>query len=225
MPEELGKIEKPAVDEFKKGRKLFFVPMILAAKDFPLEFLVKVDHYWDEVESQISGLESKLGQVSHIYHELVADEGEEGLKLLKDLSLGSLEVVRCRLEKGSKLESLEDKDILTELTDWSRCLSCGLQNQKVFSRIYSFYVAANNKRNEYIAKKLNDTLKENETGILIMAEGHSVQFPADINVFYVAPPSLDSIKRWLRDNEAKIKEKPSEPSPPASQESGEPTTP
>lgn len=220
MPEELGKIEKPAVEEFKKGRKLFFVPMILADKDLPLEFLVKVDHYWDEAESQVSSLESKLGKVSHIYHELVAGEAEEGLKLLKDLNLGSFEIVRSRVEKGVKLESIEDKDILTELTDWSRCLSSGLQNQKVFSKIYTFYGEANKKRNEYVAKKLNETLKEDEIGILIMAEGHSIQFPEDINVFYVAPPSLDSIKRWLRDYEAKLREKPPEASPPTDEGPG-----
>jgi hypothetical protein len=32
-----------------------------------------------------------------------------------------------------------------------------------------------------------------------MREGHQVQFPSDIQVFYVAPPSLDEIKRWLKE--------------------------
>ena len=34
-----------------------------------------------------------------------------------------------------------------------------------------------------------------------MREGHQVQFPADIEVFYVSPPGLDDIKRWLRTKE------------------------
>jgi len=29
-----------------------------------------------------------------------------------------------------------------------------------------------------------------------------VKFPARVNVFYVAPPALDEIKRWLRNQEA-----------------------
>jgi hypothetical protein len=41
-----------------------------------------------------------------------------------------------------------------------------------------------------------------------MREGHQVQFPEDIQVFYIAPPALDEIRRWLRDQEAKP---PSEP--------------
>jgi len=38
---------------------------------------------------------------------------------------------------------------------------------------------------------------------VLMREGHQVQFPLDIQVFYVAPPGLDEVKRWLRDPEAK----------------------
>jgi hypothetical protein len=38
-----------------------------------------------------------------------------------------------------------------------------------------------------------------------MGEGHKVQFPSDIQVFYVSPPALDDLKRWMRDYEAKMK--------------------
>lgn len=33
-----------------------------------------------------------------------------------------------------------------------------------------------------------------------------MQFPPRIEVFYVVPPALDEIKRWLRDHEAKQSE-------------------
>jgi guanylate kinase len=32
-----------------------------------------------------------------------------------------------------------------------------------------------------------------------------VQFPPDIQIIYVAPPALDELKRWLRDQEAMLK--------------------
>jgi hypothetical protein len=206
MAEELGKIEKPSVEGYKSGRKLFFVPMVLSQKELPLEIAIKIDHYWDEIESQLSNLEAKLGIVVSIYHELIPEGGEEGVKALKELNLGSYNIVQNRLAKGAKLEATEDNQILTELMDWSRCLSIGLQNQEVVSRIYQYYTEANQKRNEFIARKLNETLKEETAGILIMAEGHHVQFPPDVKVFYVSPPVLDEIKRWLRDNEKKVNE-------------------
>jgi hypothetical protein len=210
MPEELGKIEKPPVEDFKSGRKLFFIPLIFSGKELPREFTEKYDRYWEQVESQIAGLELKLGQVNRIYHELVPESGEESINTLKQLNVSSFQIVQSRVEKGAVLEATEDNDILSELMDWSRCLSIGLQSQKVFSTIYGFYTEANKKRYEAISRKINATLKENETGILIMAEEHHVQFPSDIRIFYVAPPALDELKRWLRDYEAKMKEPPAE---------------
>ena len=206
MSEELGKIEKHTVDEFKGGRKLFFVPMVISGKELQLEILVKIDHYWDEVDSQLSGLEAKLGEIKHIYQELIPEDGEPGINLIKDLDIGSYNLVHNRFEKGAKFEALEDKELLAELMDWSRCISSGLQSQRAFTKIYELYDEANTRRNETITKKLNDSLKPDESGILIMAEGHQIKFSPDIKLFYIAPPSLDGIKRWMRDYDAKIKE-------------------
>jgi hypothetical protein len=85
--------------------------------------------------------------------------------------------------------------------DWTKCLAAGLQNQKVFDKVYEAYLQSHKKRNEHIAKMIDETLKEGEIGILLMREGHQVQFTADIEVFYVSPPGLDEIKRWLRTRE------------------------
>ena len=54
-----------------------------------------------------------------------------------------------------------------------------------------------------MARKIDETLKENEIGIVLMRENHQVQFPSDIQVFYISPPALDEIKRWIREQEQK----------------------
>jgi hypothetical protein len=208
MTEELGKIDKPLVDDFKGGRKLFFVPLIVPAKEFPQEYEDKCERYWEQVDSQISALEIKLGNVTRIFHELMPESGEKAIQHLKDLKLSSYKLIQTRMERGSQLEATEDNDILSELMDWSRCLSIGLQSQKVFSKVYESYNEVLNRRNEFITNKINQTLKENEIAILIMGEGHHIKFDQDIKIFYVAPPTLDEIKRWLRDYEAKSKESP-----------------
>jgi hypothetical protein len=206
MPEELGKIEKLPVENYRKGRKLFFVPLIFADQELPLEFTIKHNYYWEQVDSQITGLEEKLGNVKHIFHELVAEGGEEGLKNLQKINESGLQVIRKRVEAGSIFESLEDHEILAELTDWSRCLAMGLQSQKAYMAVFKSYEEVNNRRNEQIAKKIDEAIKEDESAVLIMSEGHRVHFPADIQVFYIAPPALDEIKRWLRDYETKLRE-------------------
>jgi len=199
MAEELGKIEKPSVADFQKGRKLFFVPLIYGNKEFPTDYMEKFERYWKQVDDQIGDLESKLGSAGRIYHELIPVSGEEGLKALKDLNKQSHQLVQSRVQKGSQLEATEDAEILTEFMDWSRCLAIGLQNQKVMTKVYESYTEAGKKRNEFISKHISETLRVDEIGILFMREGHQVQFPSEIEIFYVAPPALDEINRWLRD--------------------------
>jgi len=199
MSEELGKIEKPPAEEFKKGRKLYFVPLLYCGGKPPAEYLEKYNKYWEQVENQISELETKLGNISKIYHEFISSGGKDGSKSLKDLNDKSYKITKARLDKGARLIAVEESELLTELLDWSRCLATGLQNQKVIARIYESHFEVSKKRNEYIARQIDETLKADETGVVFMSEGHQVQFPSDTEVFYVAPPALDEIRRWLRD--------------------------
>ena len=86
--------------------------------------------------------------------------------------------------------------------DWNRCLAIGLQNPKVLEKVYQSYTEAGKNREEFILNHIDETLKEDEIGILFMGENYRIKFPAGVEVFYVAPPALDEIKRWLRDQES-----------------------
>ena len=201
MSEELGNIERPLAEEFRPERKLFFVPLIFASEELPAEFLEMVNRYWEQVQAQVASLESKLGDVSRVYHELIPPGDEEGSNALggvEELNTGSHSVVRTRVEKGAKLQSIEDGELLAEYVDWGNCLAAGLQNQRVFDQVYSSYVAVQRRREEHIAKRVDETLEKGGTGLLLMREGQGVQFPRDIRVFYIAPLALDEIRRWLR---------------------------
>jgi 23S rRNA C2498 (ribose-2'-O)-methylase RlmM len=206
MAEELGRIEKMPADNYRKGRKLYYIPLIYAGNDMPVEYIGKYEKYWDQVEKQIAELVAKLGDVHRIYHELVAETGDTGEKTIKELSARSHRIVRAYLDKKASLEAVEEPEILTEFMDWSRCLMVGLQNPGVVRKVYDAYIEAGKKRNESISRRIDETLKENESAILLMRENHQVQFPTDIQVFYVAPPALDDIKRWLREREGKAGE-------------------
>ncbi len=204
MAKKLGKIEKPPVEKYGKGRKLFFVPLLFSPPEPEDDFVEKARKYWDEVEAQVANLESKLGSVSKVYHELVPVGGEEGGKVIEELNSASYQIVRARLDKGAEIQPIEDIELLMEFMDWSRCLAVGLQNQKVLVKVYESYLEVRSRRNEDMAKRIDETLKEEDIGILLMREGHQVQFPTDIEVFYVAPPGLDEIKRWIRAHEEEL---------------------
>jgi hypothetical protein len=204
MAKKIGKVEKPSADKFRKGRKLFFIPLIFAPFKPEPDYMKLISRYWEQVQEQVKNLEGKLTKVKKVYHELITSGGSEGEKAIEQLNTGSHQIVRSVLSnRGAKLQPIEDGDLLAEFMDWSRCLATGLQSQKVFTNVYQYFLEAQQKRNEQIAKYIDKTLKGDQIGLLLMREGHQVQFPSDIQVFYVAPPSLDEIKRWFRERETR----------------------
>ena len=62
------------------------------------------------------------------------------------------------------------------------------------TKVYEFYAEVAKKRNEYIIKHIDEMIKDDEVGMLLMREGHQLQFPADVEVFYISPPALDEIE-------------------------------
>jgi hypothetical protein len=82
----------------------------------------------------------------------------------------------------------------------------GFMSQKVASRVTESYFQAVKKRYEHIKQVIDQTLKASEVGMLLIREGHQVQFPTDVEVFLVAPPALDEIRRWQRNRAAATKE-------------------
>jgi len=199
MAEQLGKIEKLEVEHFRQGKKLYLVPLIYSGDEAPDEYKEKCSRYWQQVAEQLNNLSSKIGQVNRVYHESIFQSGEDGMKAMERLNPSSHKIAKSHSENGAILETIEEKELFEQVMDWQRCLMLGFVSEKVASKVSEFYVEAAKKRNELMAKKISDTLKDDEAGLLFIREGHSMQFPIDIEVFSVFPPALDEIHRWLRD--------------------------
>jgi hypothetical protein len=197
--EELGHIERPSVESFGELRKVFVVPLVLRSKDAPSEYSEKFDSYWQQVREQLAKLEEKTGNVHCVYHEAIVVGGEEGLTLLERMNTSSCSIVKERCERGARLEATDDRELAEESMDWERMLLGGFISEKVASTVSQFYVEASRKRYEHMAKRIDETLKPGQRGILFITEGHALQFPSDIQVFSVFPPALDQIHKWFRD--------------------------
>ena len=205
MTEQVGKIEKLPAEHFKQGKKLYLVPLIYSSEDAPSEYKEKCSRYWQQVTEQLGNLE-KIGKVNRIYYESISQSGEDGMKVMERLNPSSYQIAKSKCDNGALLETIEREELLDEAMDWERCLLVGFVSEKVASKVSEFYVEAAKKRYEFMAKRISETLKDNEAGLLFIREGHRVQFPSDVEVFSVFPPALDEIHRWLRDQAVTEKE-------------------
>ena len=203
MAEELGKIEKPEAGQFENKRKIYLVPLLYSWEGAPTEYVEKFNLYWQQVSEHIANLESKIGEVNRIYHESITIAGEDGLKVLERLNPASCQIAMEKCQSGAQVEVAEDAELTEENMDWERHLLMGFISRKVAKIVSDFFMEASKKRYEYIARRIDETLKGKEVALLFIREGHGVQFPPDIEVFSVAPPALDEIHRWLRDRSSR----------------------
>lgn len=203
MTEQLGKIEKPPAERFKQGKKIYLIPLMYTSKSAPAEFNEKIVCYWQQVVEQLANLEAKIGKIKHVYHESIHQPGEDGMKFMEKINPDSYQISVDKCGDGAVLEAIEDKELLDEAVDWERCILLGFASEKAASKVSEFYVEALKKRYEFMVKRISETLKCNEAGLLFIAENHRLQFPADIEVFNIFPPAMDEIHRWLRDSAEK----------------------
>ncbi|MBI2851852.1 MAG: hypothetical protein HYX84_01935 [Chloroflexi bacterium] len=203
MTAELGKLEKPGAGQFQARRKIYLVPLLFSWEGAPAEYTEKLGVYWRQVGEHVANLETKIGKVAHIYHETVSQAGEEGLSALEKINPGASQMARERCQAGAELEAVEDADLVAESMDWERHLLMGFISEKATRVISDLFSQVSKKRCEYMAYRINETLKGSEAALLIIRQGHMVQFPPDIEVFSIAPPVLDEIYRWLRESPEK----------------------
>ena len=184
--------------EAHSGRKLYLVPLVLEMQDGPEGYAEKVAAYWREVADHVSKLEANFGQVCKIYHESLTSGGSEGLEVLKRSNPQAHRMIDRKVKKGAALVAIEEAELLRETYDWGRCLAVATST-KVLRQVSAAYQEASRKRSQVLAEALDKDLQDDEVALMILAQDHALQFPGDIQVFYISPPALDEIRRWLRD--------------------------
>ena len=198
MTQELGKIQRPEAGAFTGKRKLLLVPLMFASPNQPQEGQTLLQKYWVQMQSQVKSLESTLGKASHIYHENLGEGGDEGLVWLEAADERSHRFVKAQCSSGAVLEATEDEELLLEVMDLQRCLTLPFASERLANKLHEWYFDSMRQRYEHIAKAIDETLGENEVGILLISERHQVQFPQGVEVIYVSPPALDEYRRWLQ---------------------------
>jgi hypothetical protein len=209
--QELGRVERPAAEQYRGKRRLLLVPLIYGPPPVAeaggegseesseeSQGQVILERYWEQAQTQVNALSAGLGGLDRIYHESLFEGGEAGLAYLQMADRRSHGLIQAKFQAGATLEATESLDLLTETLDLQRCLMVPFTSEKVASRIQEWFAEGTRSRYEYIAQQIDQTLQADETGLLLINERHQVQFPTDIEVFYIAPPALDEFRRWVQ---------------------------
>ncbi|MBN18957.1 MAG: hypothetical protein CL758_05740 [Chloroflexi bacterium] len=199
MSTPLSQFPKPDATKYINQRKLFLVPNFPFGANLPEKGEKFLKQYWEEVELHIKNLENTLGKATHLYHEMLFDNSDQGLKFIELSNPIGFKFIKKLSDYQSKLEITEDQNIVQENSDWQRCISIGLSSEKVMNLAIKNFQETTDSRWEFIGQQINSTLKKNETGLLFIREDHKIQFEPDIQVFFVAPPALDKLKKWIEE--------------------------
>jgi len=196
---ELGQISRPNAEDFVGRKKLYCVASIYDIEDAPDEYKKLADKYWDEVTGQIEKIEA-AGRIKKIFCEMISEESDNALDLLAKIHKQIPAIIKKKRAEGGSLIPLESEEILGPYTDWGNCLRV-VFSRDVFTRVLEFYHESAEKRLNHILNIIENNLAEAEAGLLIMkAEDRAkLQFPNDIEIFLITPPSYDDILRWVRD--------------------------
>ena len=193
----LGSTGKTDPSRFDGKKKLLLVPLIPVFPEMEEDMSDLLDRFWTEISSQIGNIESALGTVKPIFHEMIHEEDYDGVNILSQIYPRSANFIKEYITSGAKLQALEDPETWMELTDWQRCLSIGLISSKVYEIAAKGYQEISAKRTSQLPKTINNLMNDDELGILFISEGHSVQFPSDMQIFYVSPPSATEMKNAM----------------------------
>ena len=197
----LGQVERPPAEQFQGKRRLLLLPLMFAppgSESGVSDGQAIYQRYWEQARTQVDALAVGLGGLHHIYHESLVEGGEEGLAYLQMADAHAYAMVQVRCQAGATLEATESIELLLETMDLQRCLMVPLASESVAARMQQWLSESTRSRYEHIAQRIQDTLQADETGLLLINERHQVQFPTDLEVFYIAPPALDEYRRWVQ---------------------------
>lgn len=196
---ELGKIQRLNIEAFKGKRRLFCIPNILVPNDQDELLKNLIEKYWQEALSHIEKLE-KLGFVTKIFVETIFIEGQEAVDVIRETNPYLYILVERKTSEGAVVLGIENPETFEAFIDWGNCLRI-VKSINVMEQIYNFFNEISERRILEISAKVNDSLKEGESAILILRDQDrlKISLPKDIDIFLVVPSVYDDILKYLRD--------------------------
>jgi hypothetical protein len=188
-------------------RILFIVPKMFAREELtrinpsvPEDYEKKSQEFWDYVAERLKSPRV----VNRIYYDSLTKGGEqteEALKFINDNNERCSVLVRELISDGATLQASEDRLLIEETVSWIGMLTKGASKETEQDQTTLELLEQNmSDRDKFLAKVVEETLKENETGVLFIGSGREIgrHISSDIKVIKIQPfEPADYLNSWL----------------------------
>ncbi len=144
-----------------------------------LENQRKIENFWNEVEKEIDALNLDYSR-TRIYQDGLPCGGELGLKIVRetaDKGSKNYQIVRKLIERGATIEATESPELLRKEYEHIKAFIAAKTSEEkaeAMRRYDNIKEKLMQERDAFIAKAIDATLKNNETGLLFIGAAHNV---------------------------------------------------
>jgi hypothetical protein len=173
------RIVHTAADMGSLGEELILVAISKIGKEKWEENQKLIEKFWDELEMEIFQLNLDL-EHTRIYQDGLPCEGEMGMKIvLNTAKLGSknYQIIKKIVAKGAKIVATENPELLIEERNLLLEIlkdSSTAEKEEAKQRYVAKKDILLEQRDAYIASRINNTLENEEMGILFIGAEHNV---------------------------------------------------
>lgn len=169
-------------------------------KVLPEDFEQKTNEFWSYVDEKLIGF---VGKVQRIYRDGICVQGEEALNQLAHMDLENYKIAEKLVDGGASFEATEDALLVAESGNWLNMLASEESN----STVLEMFEETMKERDNFVSKRVSETLGDNECGVLFMDPSRTVSLSEKIKAITMCRfDPLDYLKSWQIRLKSKTKE-------------------
>ena len=154
-----------------------------------IENVRRIERFWSEVEHELDALCLDYPRV-RIYQDGLPCSGELGMKIVNsvaDAGSKNFQLIRKLINKGATIEATDDPELLKREREHIKAIveaRTGEERAEAERRYNQVKDKLLEARDVFISRKIGNTLKDGETGLLFIGADHDVRsrLPSDILV-------------------------------------------
>lgn len=175
----LVKIVHTSADMGSMGEGLIKEGMAKIGKEKWLENQRRIENFWNELEKEIGALDLNYSR-TRIYQDGLPCSGELGLRIVRETAeKGSrnYQIVRKLIERGAKIEATESPELLRKEYEHIKAIVASTDVREKAEAMEKYEQLKDKliqERDAFIAKAIDSTLQNDETGLLFIGAAHNV---------------------------------------------------